>query len=605
MEGIQATEPAAEGLAAPATPVTTAASESYVPVPSATPDASPGILGTDAPAPVEKPRMGRRKKVLAALFAVLIVLAIAGGAAAKLGVYRKIHDRYTAGTLSVKVSEGSYALAGATLTFRGTTYTTDSSGKLTLDNLPAGSYDYTLTKDGYQDAKGTLTLHKGDNDLQSLLLTKLPEKAYSVKGFVKDVIGSLPVVNVQVTLGNRTAVTDPSGEYAFDKQVPGDVSLSFSKSGYVDRQMAVKVADQDIMTAKVPLVPSGQLVFVSNRDGQRHLYTSAYDGGGQLVFASNGIGEDFAPVVAPDNAHVAFDSTRLKVKDGFGNDAANLYVATLDGKSVIKVSDDVNATIKPTWSPNGQKLYYSAYSSAKYDQTVYRVYDVASGKLTDLGEQANETAFSPDGKLIAYYAFGSQDVSVASPTPTPVPSPSVSPEASPSPTPLPSPTPVANQVSLNIVKVLNIATGARTVLVKRTDYLSGLTFSADGGSLSYEAIVSGTRRRFQVKLSDSTQNEVPALSVAKRITVPSPSQQQQAFIEARDGHVDLYVTDASGGNEKRLTTIGVLSGAVLPHWDASGRYLTFAVHRDGEDGIYAVALAGGDPQKVTDYYSEN
>jgi Tol biopolymer transport system component len=606
MEGNQeGLDPVADPLAAPAVP----ADPTEVPVsvsaptePAVEPVAAEVLAKPAVPADV---KAKRKRKALWAVLILLVVLGGGGAAAAKFGVYRKLHDRYTAGTVSLKVLEDSkFALAGVSVNIHGTTYTTDANGRVTLENIPAGSYSYTLTKQGYEDAQGTVSLHKGDNDLQLLALTKLPDKVYSVKGFVKDVISGLPVVNVQVALGSKTAVTDPSGAYAFANVIPADLTLSYSKSGYTDKQVPAKVVDQDILTASVPLVPAGQLIFVSNRTGQRYLYTSAYDGSGQQIFASSGVGEDFGPVVAPDNKHVVFSSTRDKAKDGFGNDAVKLYVATLDGKTVTKVSDDVATTILPVWSPNGQKLYFSAYSSVKYDQSVYRVYDVTTGKLTDLGEQANETAFSPDGKLIAYYTFGSEDAPAASPTPSPSPSPTATPDPSPSPSPLPSPTPVPQKVNLNIIKVLNLVTGERKTIVKKEQYLSSLQFSADATGLSYETIIDGVRRRFLVKLSDGSESEVAPLAVAKRKVVPSPDQKQQAFVEERDGRMDLYVTDANGQNEKRLTTIGVLNDQVLPHWDATGQYITVAVHREGEDGIYAVALAGGDPKKVTDYYAE-
>lgn len=551
-----------------------------------------GEVGTEKV--TKKPMSSKRKVALAFLIVILLVVGT-------LAAFRRpLLAKYNASSVSLKVREGDkFALAGALVTMNGTSYTTDENGKISLQAIPAGTYDYVVHKDGYTDLPGTLQLHRGDNDLQFLSLVKLPDKVYAVKGFVKDSVSGQTLANVQVTLGSKTVITDPSGSYVFSNVAPSDsMTLFLSIAGYIDRQLVLKVVNADVLTAAVPLVPKGQLVFASNRDGQRHLYTSAYDGSGQKVFAS-GTGEDFSPVVAPDNTHVAFNSTRDHVKDGYGNDAAKLYIASLDGKTVTKVADDVAASIKPIWSPNGQSIYFSAYTSAKYDQSSYKVYDVVHSKLLDIGEQVGEAVFSSDGSVVAYYAFATETAPQASSTPSPLPSSTLS--ASPTA----SPVPVPSQVNINVVKTLNILTGERKTLVKKEQYLSDLRFAADNSTVSYEAIIEGIRRRFQYKLSSGVELEIPVLAVAKRKTVPSPDLTKLAFIEARDGKTDLYIVNADGSNEKRLTTLGVLNDQTLPHWDATGRYITFAVHREAENGIYIAAVAGGDPQKVTDYFAES
>jgi hypothetical protein len=57
-------------------------------------------------------------------------------------------------------------------------------------------------------------------------------------------------------------------------------------------------------------------------------------------------------------------------------------------------------------------------------------------------------------------------------------------------------------------------------------------------------------------------------------------------------------------NEKRVTTLGVLSPAAPVTWDATGRYLSFAVVKDGETALYIVSVGGGEVRKIVDFSAD-
>jgi Tol biopolymer transport system component len=137
--------------------------------------------------------------------------------------------------------------------------------------------------------------------------------------------------------------------------------------------------------------------------------------------------------------------------------------------------------------------------------------------------------------------------------------------------------------------------------------LSALAFSTDGKSVSYTVVLNGAAHRYSDTISSGpVETEVAVISDGARRYVVSPDGKTKAFIDQRDGKINLYTVDADGKNEKALTSLGVVSNQWLPVWDASGRYLVFAVHKDGEDGIYVVALAGSaEPKKIADYYFDS
>lgn len=65
-------------------------------------------------------------------------------------------------SVTFKVTSGTNVLEGANVTFHGTESTTDSEGLATFSNLPAGTYEYTITKTGYMDETGNITIADGD-----------------------------------------------------------------------------------------------------------------------------------------------------------------------------------------------------------------------------------------------------------------------------------------------------------------------------------------------------------------------------------------------------------------------------------------------------------
>lgn len=536
-----------------------------------------------------KEKRKRRKKLLLKIGAgLLVVLIVLGLAAWQLKWYQSALDWYNRASVSIKVREGdTFAIEGAKVSFLGKEYITDANGKVNINGAVAGTAEAVVTKEGYLEAHQNISLKRGNNDLQTISMTKEPEKAYAVKGFVQDFASGQPIADVQVTLGSKTVLTDPSGAYTFEKVAPGDVKLTFSKAEYVNKELPVTVVDADIATAKVPLVPAGQVVFVSNRDGKRALYAANYDGSEQRIFVQpKNEGEDFSPNFSPNTSSIAFSSTRDKIKSVYGNDLAKLYLVDASGKEPKKVAEDVAQEFAPIWSPDSNFLYFSAYSSAKLDKSVYKVYDVKKGTLTDLGESAYNVVFSPISTVIAYYVNTSENRSAET----------VQPDGSTLTT--------ATTVYLNELKTLDLLSGERKSLAKREQGMSEIRFSSDGKAVSYEVVVDGVRRRYQVTLADGKESEVPVLAVTKRSYVASPKGDLLAFIEERDGKKDLFIVDKDEKNEKRLTNVGVVNELEAPVWAQGSAYLTFAVRREGENALYLVSVLGGEPKKITDFYSE-
>jgi TolB protein len=77
----------------------------------------------------------------------------------------------------------------------------------------------------------------------------------------------------------------------------------------------------------------------------------------------------------------------------------------------------------------------------------------------------------------------------------------------------------------------------------------------------------------------------------------SPDSGKIAFVSDRDGNVEIYLMDANGNNQQRLTDHPADDWPAA--WSPDGRRLVFASNRDGHWNLYVVEASGGEPARLT------
>ena len=89
---------------------------------------------------------------------------------------------------------------------------------------------------------------------------------------------------------------------------------------------------------------------------------------------------------------------------------------------------------------------------------------------------------------------------------------------------------------------------------------------------------------------------VVALSLTPLMIVVD-AQAQIAFGSNRDGNGEIYVMDADGGNEQRLTNNRIFDW--FPSWSPDGERIAFVSRRDGNAEIYVMDADGDNPRNLT------
>ena len=77
----------------------------------------------------------------------------------------------------------------------------------------------------------------------------------------------------------------------------------------------------------------------------------------------------------------------------------------------------------------------------------------------------------------------------------------------------------------------------------------------------------------------------------------SPDGSKIAFLSGRDGNPEIYVMTSAGGNQTRLTDNSAADDA--PVWSPDGSKIAFQSNRDGNPEIYVMTSAGGNQTRLT------
>lgn len=254
-------------------------------------------------------------------------------------------------------------------------------------------------------------------------------------------------------------------------------------------------------------------------------------------------GSDFQPAWSPDGTRIAFSGEVLGLPNFPNGSQPGLELLSPDGTGFVRLSlPNPYATFEPSWSPDGSRIAYytgdSIYSVAPDGSDDRLLVDGGSNAPGAFG-----AAWSPDGQRIVFSqvvdAYGETDLFTMRSDGTDV-------------------RPLLQRPGLDLQP--SWSPDGRTIVFAGSDPRDGTDVSWSWPNRNiYEIPATGGT---PVQLTNSGSDDDPAWS---------PDGRQIVFQSYRPntyevGNADLYLMNADGSDQRRLTTIGCWSCG--PDWQS-------------------------------------
>lgn len=257
------------------------------------------------------------------------------------------------------------------------------------------------------------------------------------------------------------------------------------------------------------------IAFVSDRGGNRDIYTIRPDGTGETRL-TNHAANDGSPSWSADGTKIVFTSNR----DG----ATDIYVLNADRPEgsdnvPVRLTPSPGEDLWPNWSPNGLKIaFYSTRDAGNRDIYVMNADGTGQTRLTSHAASDGAPSWSPDGTRIAF----------------------------------------ASERSGNRRIFVMEADGSNPTDLGGTGYNDGPSWSPDGTKIAFisDRVSVTTWDVFVMNADGSNQTRLTTDASDDQVAINawSPSGAQLVFSSKRSGSLQLYVMNADGTGQTLLAT---------------------------------------------------
>ncbi len=245
------------------------------------------------------------------------------------------------------------------------------------------------------------------------------------------------------------------------------------------------------------------------------------------------------------SSEITFSGGRQRIKE--------IYIADYDGGKVLQVTHHGSISIKPKFSPDGNKIAYLSYKD-RYPWLY--VYDRRTGASTAFSKRAglnHAPAWSPDGRRIAL---------------------------------------VLSKDANTEIYIKNAdGTGEQRLTNHRASDTSPV-FSPDGRRLVFVSDRAGRPQLFLMRADGSGVRRLSYQGGSSYDPAWSPDGKHIAYIVEKDGlGLELWIMNMDGTGARALTQS--MGSNESPTWSPDSRHIAFGSSRSGLSQLYTVTVETG------------
>jgi dipeptidyl aminopeptidase/acylaminoacyl peptidase len=311
------------------------------------------------------------------------------------------------------------------------------------------------------------------------------------------------------------------------------------------------------MQAEATSEQTGAIAFVSDRDGDLEVYITDPAGSNPFRF-SNNPGDDYAPVWSPEDAVLAYVSSR---PGGLG-----LYLESVDHSIITRRSGALASSIwdqpqvlsddRLAWSPSGMIAYSSSRCAVNCgDPPCPDIPHTFSGATEEEARRNMEKAFEKHTRCITDWWDG-------------------------------------QIYTVDIYGVDASGLGESYLTFDENVPIFDPAFSLKGDQFAAViSIIGNAGMDGDIYLFNSGGASKMPLVVGPTIDHSpslSPDGKWVAFVSSRDGNSEIYLVGSNGENLERLTQNPAEDW--MPTWSPDGTVIAFTSNRDGDHEIYTLDL---------------
>ncbi len=250
-----------------------------------------------------------------------------------------------------------------------------------------------------------------------------------------------------------------------------------------------------------------------------------------------------------------FLTTIAFVGDATGH--KEVYTCSFDGKDVKQITFDKEMALFPTFSRDGSRLLYNSY---KDREGILLMRDMESGRVSVVSSRSGLNLggeWTPDGEGVAltYSDDGEQ-----------------------------------------ALYMIGLDGSEPRRLTEHYGINVSPTFSPDGGRMAFVSNRSGSPQVYVLDLKNGTEERITY--EGNYNTSPDWSSRDKiAFVSMNDGVFDIFTINPDGSGSAQLT--GGRNDNEDPSWSPDGRYIVFSSNRSGSYHLYMMDAWGENQHRIT------